>query len=341
MYRWALDLLACPLTGSPLRLEDAVEDRGRIVGGVLVSQGGVRYPIVEGIPRFLVDFRDRAERDTVEAFGTEWTIFAEHDDFFTSPELFREFVPGLPEGAFEGRVVLDAGCGAGRWTQHLIRLGAGRVMALDFSRAVEVCARKTAAAPNVVVVQGSLLAPPVRAGSVDVVISIGVIHHLADPAAGLAALGRLLGPAGRLAFWVYGREGNELYLAVAGPIRRLTPRIPPRFLLGASRVLALPLFGYVRTVNRWVPLRPDGSPRLPMQAYLRLLARLSFRDLTSVVYDQLSPALARYYRREEVVSLVAAAGLELLDLRPRTHNSWCVLARPASAGAAAPGPGRG
>jgi SAM-dependent methyltransferase len=263
-----------------------------------------------------------------ETFGTEWHIWSEHDDFFASPELFHSFLPALARESVAGHIALDAGCGAGRWTQHLVRLGADKVIALDYSSAVEVCARKTASNPEVAVVQGSILAPPLRRGVIDVAVSIGVIHHLSDPLAGLRGLHDALAPSGVLACWLYGREGNELYLALAERMRKVTQHMSSRSLLALSTVLAVLLRGYIRTVNRWVPLHRDGSPRLPMQTYLQLLDRLSLRDLTSVVYDQLAPALARYYRREEVETLIGAAGFELEDLTHRAHSSWAVLARP-------------
>jgi SAM-dependent methyltransferase len=232
---------------------------------------------------------------------------------------------------------VDAGCGTGRWSRQLRALGAARVIALDMSEAVEVCARKLADDPDVAVVQGSILTPPLRKGSIDVVASIGVIHHLSDPRAGLAALAASLVPGGRLAIWLYGREGNELYLAVVGPLRRLTVHLPHGALLAFAWLLALPVWVHARTLNRWIPLRRDGGDRLPMQKYLGMISKLSLRDLTSVVYDQLAPNLARYYSRAEVETLFRGAGCEILTLHHRTQNSWSVLAR-ATAGDPVPTP---
>jgi SAM-dependent methyltransferase len=320
--------LISPTDGKRLTLVDPVERDGRIESGTLVGEDGSRFPIVRGIPRLAVQFRDLAEEQTVRAFGAEWTTFSDHDRHFASPELFREFVPFFDRREVEGRIALDAGCGAGRWTQHLAALGASRVIAVDLSEAVEVCARKVSACENVVVVQGSLLAPPIRRGAIDVAISVGVIHHLAAPAEGLAKIRSLLSSGGGvLAAWLYGYEGNALYLAIFNPLRRLTARCPRRPLLALSYGLTLPLWAWIQTINRWVPVRRDGTPRLPMQTYFRMLEPLSFRDLASVVYDQLTPTLAKYFRRDEVLALVAEAGGEILDLRHRTHNSWCLLLR--------------
>jgi SAM-dependent methyltransferase len=329
MHAWALEHLACPRTGSPLELRDAQRNGDEIVAGRLVAADGTAYAVSNGVARLATPFIDAAEQQTVDAFGREWTHYAEHDDAFGSLELLRQFLPALDEETVHGRTVIDAGCGTGRWTKQLRALGAERVIALDLSAAVDVCARKTAGDPNVAVVQGSLLTPPLRAGSVDVVVSVGVVHHLSDPAAGLAALRRTLKPGGRLAIWVYGHEGNELYLSVVRPMRALTTRLPHRGLLVFSGALAAPVWVHARTLNRWVPTKQGGRDRLPMQGYMRMISTLSFRDLTSVVYDQLAPNLARYYRRHEVEELVRGAGFEILDLHHRTQNSWSVSARVA------------
>lgn len=340
MHAWALDYLACPRTGSPLTLRDAEMRDGRVASGRLVAADGTEYPIVRGIPRMAPGFVDSAERDTVDAFGREWTHFAEHDKEFGSLELLRQFLPALEPETVRGRTVLDAGCGTGRWSRQLRALGAARVIALDMSEAVEVCARKLAGDENVVVVQGSILTPPLRKASIGVVASIGVIHHLSDPIAGLAALAATLEPDGRLAIWVYGREGNELYLAVVGPLRRLTVHLPHGALLALAWLLAAPVWVHARTLNRWIPLKQGGGDRLPMQKYFGMISKLSQRDLTSVVYDQLAPSLARYYSRGDVEALLRGAGCEILDLHHRTSNSWSVLARAAAGGrVAAPVPG--
>jgi SAM-dependent methyltransferase len=328
MRPWALDYLACPRTGSALTLRDAETRDGRIVSGRLVAADGTEYPIVRGIPRMAPGFVDEAEKHTVDAFGREWTHFAEHDDEFGSLELLRQFLPNLDPESVRGRTVVDAGCGTGRWSKQLRALGAARVIALDMSEAAEVCARKLASDENVVVVQGSILEPPLRKASVGVVASIGVVHHLSDPLRGLTALRSAIEPGGKLSIWVYGHEGNELYLAVIGPLRWISVRLPHRLLLALSGLLAAPVWLHARTLNRWVPLKKDGGDRLPMQKYIGMISKLSFRDLTSVVYDQLAPSLARYYRRAEVEALVRDAGYRMLDLHHRTQNSWSVLAEP-------------
>lgn len=56
MKNWLLPLLICPKSGEALQLSDAAYSGDDIISGWLIShEGGVRYPIVNGIPRFVPD----------------------------------------------------------------------------------------------------------------------------------------------------------------------------------------------------------------------------------------------------------------------------------------------
>jgi len=96
----------------------------------------------------------------------------------------------------EGRTALDVGCGAGLLAEPLARLGA-KVTGVDASPEVIAVAREHAAAVG--------LAIDYRAGDVhqlsgqfDLVTSLEVIEHVADPAEFLQALARRLAPGGLL-----------------------------------------------------------------------------------------------------------------------------------------------
>lgn len=314
-----LPLLSCPYSRAPLILDtvDRTNAKGEIESGWLRSPDGRRYPIVNGVPHVYGEYRSADEQATVQAFGEEWARYDDFDGYMGSPELFAEFC-GLAPQQLAGRRVLEVGCGGGRWLRVMAAWGASEVVGLDFSSAVEQAARLTAAFPNVHVVRGSALEMPL-APVFDVVVSIGVIHHLDDPVLGLKGIHRAVRERHLVAIWVYAREGNETYLRVVRPLRRIGPRLPRPVLVGVSRGLAAGLWGYIHSVNRLA--LATGLP-LPLRDYLGLLQRLRFRDVESVVYDQLTPSLARYPTRAEVETWVTQAGGRPERLHHRTSNSW-------------------
>jgi SAM-dependent methyltransferase len=314
-----LPFLCCPVDRSPLSLsrETCHSDAGSVVNGTLISAGGRAYPIVNGIPDLSLPYRTIAEEATVGAFGREWARYDDFEGTMGSAELFVEFT-GLTESQVRGRTVLEVGCGGGRWLKVLAELGAREVVGLEFSTAAMQAHRRTTGLRNVHVVRGSALEMPLQP-RFDLLVSIGVIHHLADPVLGLSNM-RLAAAADHLvAIWVYAREGNELYLSLLGPLRQFSRRAPDWLLATGSRLLSAVLWSYIHTLNR-AAIAVGFS--LPLRDYLGMLARLRFRDVESVVYDQLAPQIARYPARAEVLEWVGCAGGVVDRLHHRTANSW-------------------
>jgi SAM-dependent methyltransferase len=314
-----LPLLCCPFSRGPLVL-DTVErttPKGEIESGTLRAPDGRAYAIVRGVPHVYGDYRSDDEKTTVQAFGDEWARYDDFDGYMGSAELFAEF-SGLAPEQLAGRRILEVGCGGGRWLRVMAGWGASEVVGLDFSSSVEQAARLTTEYSNVHVVRGSAIEMPL-APMFDVVVSIGVIHHLDDPVLGLLGIRRAVRERHLVAIWVYAKEGNETYLRIVRPLRRIGPKLPRPVLAGVSRGLAAALWTYIHSVNRIALV--TGLP-LPLREYLGMLQRLRFRDVESVVYDQLTPSLARYPSKDEVEEWVTRAGGRPERLYHRTSNSW-------------------
>jgi len=146
-----------------------------------------------------------------------------------------------------------------------------------------------------------------------------VLHHVPDPGPVVQAAFHALRPGGLLGVWLYGREGNEAYLALVGPLRAFTTRLPHPVLMALSWAVTLVLNLYVAAC-RVLPL--------PLRGYMReVVSRLSWDKRYLVVYDQLKPAHAKYYRRHEAEALLASAGFREVRSFHRHGYSWAVVGR--------------
>ncbi len=93
-------------------------------------------------------------------------------------------------------LVLDAGCGLGKWLAHLSGLGV-RVQGLD--RSVEGLASLHRALPEAPLVAGTVERLPYRDGAFEAVLSSGVVEHFKEgPLAALLEARRVLRPGGFL-----------------------------------------------------------------------------------------------------------------------------------------------
>ncbi|MBV8094956.1 MAG: class I SAM-dependent methyltransferase, partial [Acetobacteraceae bacterium] len=168
-----------------------------------------------------------------------------------SPGHLREidwWIFGARRPAGQPLRALIAGGGTGDATimlgQQLAAAGRpGTVTYLDRAAAAMSIARARASArglTNIIWEQGSLLDLPSSGfGPFDYIDCCGVLHHLANPAAGLAALLSVLAPGGGLGLMVYAPYGRTGIYMVQDALRLLSPaeEPPPARLDVARRVL--------------------------------------------------------------------------------------------------------
>jgi len=263
---------------------------------------------------------DRLQARTIADFGEQWTRYPGSEGYFGSAELFNDnFRPLLTLQDVEGRRVAEIGAGAGRFVNVLAAAGAAHVVAVEPSSAFVALQESTSRfRDRITYLQVTGDALPAT-GDLDYVFAIGVLHHIPDPDPVVAAALRALRPGGTLAVWLYGREGNTLYLIVARSMWWFTRRLSHRALEGFVRLLYVPFWCYM-TACRWIPL--------PLAKYMRrVMLPLTPETRRVVIYDQLNPAYAKYYRRREAVELLSRQGFADVRIHHRHGYSWTVVGR--------------
>jgi SAM-dependent methyltransferase len=300
--------LRCPLCRSALSGDQET----------LVCADGHEFPVVRGIPRLLsAAGRDPELSRTADAFGYSWSHYPKQNPY--TEEQWRDWVYPLTEADFQGKVVLDAGCGLAGFAEYARAWGAERVVGVDLSAAVDAARERVG--DRVELVQADLYEFPFAPGSFDLAYSIGVLHHLPDPERGFRAVVETVRPGGLVFAWVYGRENNGFIIRVIDPLRRLVFSRFPRAVLkwGVALPLAAALWPLVKAAGAGFPI--------PYAAYFRFLAKRDFGFTHGVVFDQLVAPTTHYLRREEFEAWFERAGLKDVTITWRNQNSWRGLGR--------------
>jgi SAM-dependent methyltransferase len=257
------------------------------------------------------------EAQTVRDFGDQWTRYRDNSGYYGAKEFLADvFGPLLSLDAVAGARVVDVGSGTGRIVNMLLDAGASQVVAVEPSAAFDVLRENTTARQDrirYVHDTGERLPEDVEA---DLVVSVGVIHHIPEPGPVLRAAYRALRPGGKLVLWLYGREGNEAYLAWVLPLRRVTTKLPHFALSVVSEVLTLGVDVYIPLCRR-LPL--------PLAGYMtKTLGKVNRETRKLTVYDQLNPAFSKYYTQAEARALIESAGFRDVRLYHRHGYSWTV-----------------
>jgi len=255
---------------------------------------------------------------TIGDFGAQWMTFVDNDGYYGSIELFLDVVsPLLSLDDVKGATVADIGSGTGRFVLIFLSAGARHVYAVEPSAAFEVLERNTAACADKITLLKKKGEELPAEPKLDLVFSYGVIHHIPDPRATMRAAYNALRPGGKLCIWLYGHEGNEAYLAVAKPLRFITQRLPDWMLRGLSAILNVGADLYIFAC-RYLPL--------PLRGYVReVFGKLERRRRYEVIFDQLNPAYAKYYREDEARTLFEEANFTNIKLKHRHGYSWTVI----------------
>lgn len=290
MHRDLLELVACPSCYGSLALttEDA-PDTDIETGELRCAACAARYPIEGSVPRFV------PPENYSSSFGFQWNRFRRTQlDSATGQPISRDRFfaqSGWRAAEMDGRSVLDIGCGAGRFAEVALSTGA-RVVAVDYSRAVDACRQNLGAHARLDVVQADVYRLPFRPGRFDFVYCFGVLQHTPDVRGAFMALRDQLAPHGRLAVDLYPRTPWN----VVWPkywLRPLTKRIGPERLFPAVTRMVNLLWPFSLALGRVPHLGRKLRHALPVANYegaLPLTRRQLKEWAVLDTFDMLAPA---------------------------------------------------
>jgi len=146
---------------------------------------------------------------TATLFGDLWRRY-DNDLFEQSVQLFydRFRANGFDLKSLHGKRCIDVGCGGGRLSIAMARLGAAEVIGCDISeKGLQDARRRAEGLSNVRFERASALELPFEDESFDFVLCNGVLHHTPDPLRGFGEITRILKRGGRCFVLLYGKEG--------------------------------------------------------------------------------------------------------------------------------------
>lgn len=269
---------------------------------------------------FLKDKR----KATISDFGNQWVIHGRlDDDYWTSDQMFRDHFENKkpPFEDLEGLRVVDVGSGSGRILKMISRYNPKKLIGVEPSQGFNILRENTKGIPNLELVnlgaeEFSTISP------VDYVFSLGVIHHIPNPEPAVENIYLNLVPGGYFVMWVYGYENNELYVFLQAFLRPILRLLPDFFLEKFSLLLT-----YILDVYLGIS-RVFCFSKLPLTKYLsELFSKCGRVQKKYIIFDQLNPAFAKYYKKEEVIDLLKRVGFSEISLFHRHSYSWTAIAK--------------
>ena len=285
MYREHVRELPCPSCRGSLA---GIDGTGWVDDGSLSCIGcAVEYPIVAGVPRLIDSLphptgNSRVDPRTRAAFGFEWLrypVTTYEEDIVTLVGLtgvepsfyenvtFNNIFSHIPTAAdvaasqsafFQGKRVVEAGCGMGKYVRVVASLNAELVVGLDASDSVERACQLTRTDRNALIVQGDIFHPPLR-GGFDFAYSVGVLHHTSDARKAFLSVANLVSGGGEMSVWLYPHAKSWLPALLEFWHERIARPVTSRLPHEPLEVLCLRL-GRLTAMKARLNRRGGGSP---------------------------------------------------------------------------------
>jgi SAM-dependent methyltransferase len=313
---------SCPSCQSPLEPREP-----RSPAAVLACPGcDLRFPIVRGIPRFV------PAENYAGSFGYQWNVHRRTQlDSYTGLPISADrlfSVTGWPR-SMQGQVILEAGSGAGRFTEVLLATGA-EVYSFDLSSAVDANYANNGRLRNLHLFQASIDRIPFPKRHFDKVMCLGVLQHTPDPEKSFSHLVEMVRPGGEIVIDIYALDALAL-LQWKYVLRPITKR------MNGERLY--------RTIERAVPLLLPtarvlgkllgraGRRVMPIVEYshLGLTPELNRQWAVLDTFDMYAPAHDHPRSLREVERWFAAAGLAEVTVRRGPNGVVAKGRRPAIA----------
>lgn len=283
------------------------------------SEHGRHFPEIasSGVAPSENSYALKIKQEVIKNFGYEWRTFSDYD-LNNYDVLFHPQNPSM----LKDKLVLDAGCGAGRHAKRSAGAGA-KVIGMDLSTAVDAAHENTKSNPDICIIQADICNPPFEKNTFDFIYSFGVLHHLPQPSEGFSALSRLLKANGNMMIWVYSSE-RKRSRRIIELLRKATTKMPERPLQGFSFLCAL--FDYYLLINPYkiaaknkrleTFLKPRVSSRVVDYA------KYDFHVTVVDWFDRLAAPVSHYHSREELEAWYGKAGFAEFSVTPTEDWGW-------------------
>ena len=263
---------------------------------------------------------ENLDQGVIDSFGHEWATY-DYGETETSEALDAQFMAycapiDLTQFNPKTSVAGDFGAGSGRWASRLTPYFS-LVYALEPSDgASTVLKKKFSDEAKIVVLQETVGANSIPLASLDLAMSLGVLHHIPDTGLAIKDVSRRIKPGGLFLCYLYYSLENKptfyklIFKAVNG-VRRVISVLPQRIKqLVTSTIAALiywPLARFSKVLNKF----GVNTSNIPLHHY----ADMPFVMLANDALDRFGTSLEQRFSKAEITEMLRAADFDIATLK--------------------------
>ena len=260
------------------------------------------------------------DQQVIDSFGHEWAAFdyaeSETDDALDSQFLAYCTPIDLTQFNSKSSVAADFGAGSGRWASRLLP-HFSLVYALEPSDgANKVLKNKFSKESRMTILQETVGANSIPAGSLDLAMSLGVLHHIPDTGLAIKDVASKIKSGGVfLCYLYYKLENKPLYYRglfwASNSLRWVISRLPYAMRRLIAQIIAGAIYLPLARTSKLLGSRGKDVSNFPLHHY----ANMPFMMLQNDALDRFGTRLEQRFSKKDITEMVDKAGFDLTTLK--------------------------
>ena len=262
---------------------------------------------------------ENLDQSVIDSFGHEWATF-DYSEAQSSDALDAQFLAycnPIDMKQFDSKVSVagDFGAGSGRWSSRLL-VSFSKVDVLEPSDgATGVLKKKFVDESRVVVLQETVGANSVPANSLDLAISLGVLHHIPDTALAIRDVSGKIKPGGYFLCYLYYNLENKpgyykLIFKIVDVVRRVISSSPQKIKVALASFIAAAIYWPLARVSKVLSKIGINISSIPLHHY----ANMPFVMLANDALDRFGTSLEQRFSKAEITEMLRNADFDLSTL---------------------------
>ncbi len=262
--------------------------------------------------------RINKNQKVVKEFGDEWAKF-KNERVELESTLQKQFdAYTLPLKNFtlsKDCVAGDFGAGSGRWDKFFASM-VGHLTIVEPSKdAISVARENLAKFSNVTFQNETVEDCSIPKNSLDLAISLGVLHHTEDTGIALRKIQEKLKPGGILLCYLYYNLENKSKLyrviwKISNLVRILFSKLPKFLKLILSELIAIAIYLPLARFSLLIEKLGRSAASIPLHHY----AKMPFYFLRNDALDRFGTRVERRFSRTQISEFLLGAGFDVSTL---------------------------
>jgi len=263
---------------------------------------------------------ENLDQGVIDSFGHEWAAF-DYGETDTSDALdaqFRAYCTPLDLNQFDPKksIAGDFGAGSGRWAARLIPYFS-LIYALEPSEgASRVLKNKFSGEAKIAVLQDTVGANSIPLESLDLAMSLGVVHHIPDTGLAFKEVARKLKSGGVFLCYLYYNLENKpgfykLMFKIVNVVRKVISGLPQRIKQIVTSAIAALIYWPLARLSKLLSKFRINTSNIPLHHY----ADMPFVMLANDALDRFGTTLEQRFSKAEITEMLRAADFDVTTLK--------------------------